>query len=164
MELQYTHFCAYNSTMISQFIHPICSVFPKMSKELVTIWTCNKGTFTEVVLFSWTTHLSWELYHTWSIHSQWKFQSPYVPCNSAYLISQEILEKNLTLTSMKASHLLKLFLDIQQSSCFEISLFEYRPSDLANTVEPSYNNIGLCNNSSTQSDILWYQLIPLCHS
>jgi len=28
-----------------------------------------------------------------------------------------------------------------------------------NTVEPGYNDIGLCGTSSISSDILWYQLI-----
>ena len=31
-----------------------------------------------------------------------------------------------------------------------------------NTVEPGYNNIGLCDVSSQESDILCYQLIPCC--
>jgi len=30
------------------------------------------------------------------------------------------------------------------------------------TVEPGYNDIGLCDTSSITSDILWYQLIPRC--
>jgi hypothetical protein len=31
-----------------------------------------------------------------------------------------------------------------------------------NTVEPGYNDIGLCDISSITSDILWYQLITHC--
>ena len=31
---------------------------------------------------------------------------------------------------------------------------------LANTVEPGYNDMGLCDTSSMASDIMWYQLIP----
>jgi hypothetical protein len=31
-----------------------------------------------------------------------------------------------------------------------------------NTVEPDYNDIGLCDISSITSDFLWYQLIPYC--
>jgi len=31
-----------------------------------------------------------------------------------------------------------------------------------NTVDPSYNDIGLCDNSSIASDILLYQLLPHC--
>jgi len=46
MKLEYTYFYAYNSK-ISQFIHTICPVLPKMSKEVVTICT-----FTEVTFFS----------------------------------------------------------------------------------------------------------------
>jgi hypothetical protein len=34
--------------------------------------------------------------------------------------------------------------------------------DEENTVEPGYNDIGLCDTSSIASDILWYQLIPHC--
>jgi hypothetical protein len=30
------------------------------------------------------------------------------------------------------------------------------------TVEPVYNDIGLCDTSCIVSDILWYQLIPHC--
>jgi hypothetical protein len=30
------------------------------------------------------------------------------------------------------------------------------------TVEPGYNDIGLCDTSSVASDILWYQLISRC--
>ena len=30
------------------------------------------------------------------------------------------------------------------------------------TVEPVYNDIGLCDTSYITSDILWYQLIPHC--
>ena len=52
MELQYTYFYAYNSKKIFQFIQPIRSVFPKMSKEGITVCTCNNGTFTEVLLCS----------------------------------------------------------------------------------------------------------------
>ena len=158
MELQYTYFYAYNSKMISQFIHPICSVFPKISEEGVTIWTCNKG----CIIFLNKAPVMGALSH--NVHSHWKFLSPYVPCNSAYLISQEILEKNLTPASMKAPHLLKLFLDTQHSFCFEIFPSQYCLSVLANRVKPGYNNIGLCDNSRTQSDIVWYQLIPLCYS
>jgi len=33
---------------------------------------------------------------------------------------------------------------------------------LSITVEPGYNDIGLCDTSSIPSDILWYQLIPHC--
>jgi hypothetical protein len=33
-------------------------------------------------------------------------------------------------------------------------------SGKSNTVEPTYNDIGLCDISSIASDILWYQLIP----
>ena len=56
---------------------------------------------------------------------------------------------------MKASHLLKFFIDTQQSSCVETVLFEYRLSVLANTVELGYNEIGLCDTSSIESDVLW---------
>jgi hypothetical protein len=31
-----------------------------------------------------------------------------------------------------------------------------------NTVEPGYNDVGLCETPSKASDILWYQLIPHC--
>jgi hypothetical protein len=31
-----------------------------------------------------------------------------------------------------------------------------------NTVEPAYNDIGLCDNLSIASDILQYQLVPHC--
>jgi hypothetical protein len=31
-----------------------------------------------------------------------------------------------------------------------------------NTIEPGYNDIGLCHTSFIASDILWYQLIPHC--
>jgi len=30
------------------------------------------------------------------------------------------------------------------------------------TVEPGYNDIGLCGISSVASDFLWYKLIPRC--
>ena len=30
------------------------------------------------------------------------------------------------------------------------------------TMEPGYNDIGLCDTSSITSDILWYQLVPHC--
>ena len=30
------------------------------------------------------------------------------------------------------------------------------------TVEPGYNDTGLCDTASIASDILWYQLIPRC--
>jgi hypothetical protein len=33
---------------------------------------------------------------------------------------------------------------------------------IQNTVEPGYNDIGLCDTSSIASDILWYQLIRHC--
>jgi len=33
---------------------------------------------------------------------------------------------------------------------------------LSITVEPGYNDIGLCDTSSIPSDILWYELIPHC--
>jgi hypothetical protein len=32
----------------------------------------------------------------------------------------------------------------------------------SNTVEPSYNDIGLSDTSSVMSDVPWYQLIPYC--
>jgi hypothetical protein len=32
----------------------------------------------------------------------------------------------------------------------------------SNTVEPGYNNIGLCDTPPITSDILWYHLIPQC--
>jgi hypothetical protein len=32
----------------------------------------------------------------------------------------------------------------------------------SNTVEPGYNNIGLCDASPITWDILWYQLVPHC--
>jgi hypothetical protein len=31
-----------------------------------------------------------------------------------------------------------------------------------NTVEPGYNDIGLCDTSPITSDVLWHQLIPRC--
>ena len=31
-----------------------------------------------------------------------------------------------------------------------------------NTVEPGYNDIGLCDTPYITSDILWYQLVPPC--
>jgi hypothetical protein len=37
------------------------------------------------------------------------------------------------------------------------------PWSEANTVEPRYNNVGLCDTWSIASDILWYQLIPHCY-
>ena len=30
------------------------------------------------------------------------------------------------------------------------------------TVEPGYNDVGLCDTSPVVSDTLWYQLIPHC--
>ena len=33
---------------------------------------------------------------------------------------------------------------------------------LHNTIEPGYNDIGLCDTSSIAAYILWYQLIPYC--
>jgi len=64
MKLEYTYFYAYNSK-ISQFIHTICPVLPKMSKEVVTICT-----FTEVTFFSWAWHLSWSfITHEAHIHT-----------------------------------------------------------------------------------------------
>jgi hypothetical protein len=35
-------------------------------------------------------------------------------------------------------------------------------SCVLNTVEPGYNDVGLCDKSSIDSDILWYELIPRC--
>jgi hypothetical protein len=34
---------------------------------------------------------------------------------------------------------------------------------IVNTVEPGYNDIGLCNTSPVTSDALWYQLIRHCN-
>ena len=36
----------------------------------------------------------------------------------------------------------------------------YLPRLELNTVEPGYDDIGLCGTSFIVSDILWYQLIP----
>jgi hypothetical protein len=36
----------------------------------------------------------------------------------------------------------------------------HKPTNEQNTVEPGYNDIGLCDISSITSAILWYQLIP----
>jgi hypothetical protein len=36
------------------------------------------------------------------------------------------------------------------------------PSKQVNTVEPGYNDVGLCSTSPIESDILWYQSIPHC--
>jgi len=37
------------------------------------------------------------------------------------------------------------------------------PNSVASTVEPGYNENGLCDTPSITSDILWYQLIPHCY-
>jgi hypothetical protein len=35
-------------------------------------------------------------------------------------------------------------------------------TEFLSTVEPGYNDIGLCSTLSVASDILWYQLIRHC--
>jgi len=35
-------------------------------------------------------------------------------------------------------------------------------NQILSTVEPCYNDVGLCETSPMASDILWYQLIPHC--
>jgi hypothetical protein len=39
---------------------------------------------------------------------------------------------------------------------------DVKTSDHINTVEPDYNDIGLCDTSPIASDILWYQLVRGC--
>jgi hypothetical protein len=46
--------------------------------------------------------------------------------------------------------------------CLCYSLDNITFLDNASTVEPGYNDIGLCDISPIASDILWYQLIPYC--
>jgi hypothetical protein len=45
--------------------------------------------------------------------------------------------------------------------CRYYDISSEEPMIFTHTVKPGYNYISLCDTSTTASDILWYQLIPL---
>jgi hypothetical protein len=50
----------------------------------------------------------------------------------------------------------------QNTAVFTCTAVRALSAALYDTVEPSYNNIGLCDTAYIASHILWYQLIPHC--
>jgi hypothetical protein len=72
-----------------------------------------------------------------------------------------VLYTRLMASNEELSCSLRQLFYFQKEGAWIKSTFFIRPVKISsNTVEPAYNDIGLCGTSAIMSDILWYQFIP----